>query len=144
MDEELATAVEARLTSNDQRFTAGRQALVSSLHGAGRPLTAAEVLEDSGLAQSSAYRNLTVLEQCGVVHRVAGADEFARFELAEDLTDHHHHHLICTACGSVADVTVSDVLERSLADAITVVTASTGFRVADHRLDLLGTCSHCH
>lgn len=136
--------MEARLTSKDQRFTAGRQALVTALIGAGRPLTAAEVLEASGLAQSSAYRNLTVLEQCGVVHRVAGADEFARFELAEDLTDHHHHHLICTACGSVADFTASDVLERSVADAIAVVTASTGFHVADHRLDLLGTCARCH
>ncbi len=82
MDEELASAVRSRLASIDHRFTVGRQALVTTLYGAGRPLTAAEVLEVSDLAQSSAYRNLTVLESCGVVHRVAGADEFARFELA--------------------------------------------------------------
>lgn len=95
------------------------------------------------MAQSSAYRNLSVLESCGVVHRVAGTDEFARFELAEDLTDHHHHHLICTECGSVADFTVSDGLERSLVEAMEVVSRSTGFQAHDHRLDLLGLCAAC-
>ncbi len=144
MDEELASAVRSRLASVDQRFTAGRQALVTTLDGAGRPLTAAEVEQGAGLTQSSAYRNLTVLESCGVVHRVAGADEFARFELAEDMTDHHHHHLICTSCGSVADFTASDDLERSLAEAMRVVTDSLGFHAVDHRLDLLGACARCH
>ncbi|MEO6989634.1 MAG: transcriptional repressor [Aquihabitans sp.] len=144
MDEELASAVRTRLASTDQRFTAGRQALVTTLLGAGRPLTAAEVLEASGLAQSSAYRNLTLLESCGVVHRLSSTDEFARFELAHDLTDHHHHHLICTACGSVADFTASDGLEQSLADAMRVVNDALDFHAVDHRLDLLGLCADCH
>ena len=49
---------------------------------------AAEILAVGSLPQSSAYRNLAVLEACGVVHRVAGTDELARFERAEDLTEH--------------------------------------------------------
>ena len=51
-----------------------------------RPLTIPEVLDaGNGLAQSSVYRNLVILEQAGVVHRIVTNDEFARFELAEDL-----------------------------------------------------------
>ena len=52
------------------------------------------------------YRNLVVLEQAGVVRRVTSTDDFARYELAEDLTE-HHHHLICSSCGTVDDFTAS-------------------------------------
>ena len=96
------------------------------------------------MAQSSAYRNLAVLEACGVVHRVAGSDEFARFELAEDLTDHHHHHLICTSCGAVADFTAPDGLERSVEALAAEVAATAGFAADHHRLDLFGRCAACH
>ncbi len=143
MAEDLHLAISARLTGDDQRYTTGRRGLVEVLLTAGRPLTAAEILDAGGLAQSSAYRNLAVLETCGVVHRVNGTDEFARFELAEDLTDHHHHHLICTACGLVTDFTVSDRLERSLEAAMVTVAETSGFRPDHHRLDLLGRCVSC-
>ena len=113
------------------------------LSRAGRPLTAAEILAAGSLSQSSAYRNLTVLESCGVVHRVAGTDDFARFELAEDLTDHHHHHLICTVCGTVVDFTVGDRLEADLEAAMARVVETTGFRPDHHRFDLLGRCAAC-
>ena len=46
---------------------------------------------------------------------VVSTDEFARYELAEHLTDHHHHHLICTQCGQVADFTVPPEVEEALA-----------------------------
>ena len=143
MSDELDQTISTRLREADQRYTAGRRALVAALTTAGRPLTAAEVVGAGGLAQSSAYRNLAVLETCGVVLRVAGTDEFARFELAEDLTDHHHHHLICTVCGSVADVTVSDELEAAVGTAMEQVAATTGFRPDRHRLDLFGRCASC-
>jgi Fur family transcriptional regulator, ferric uptake regulator len=132
-----------RLRADGQRYTAGRRAVVEVLASTGRPLTIAEILEgDAGLAQSSAYRNLTVLEQAGVVHRVVGADEFARFELAEDLAG-HHHHLICSTCGAVSDFTISPALEASLATAFRSVTSATGFRADHHRLDLVGVCADC-
>jgi Fe2+ or Zn2+ uptake regulation protein len=137
--DDLHHAIRARLGQADQRYTTNRRNVVGVLAAGGRPLTASEILVAGGLAQSSAYRNLAVLEACGVVHRVAGGDEFARFELAEDLTD-HHHHLICTSCGVVTDFTVSDGLERSLE----TVAATTGFTPDHHRLDLLGRCPSCH
>ena len=144
MADDLHPAVAARLDSDAQRYTPGRRKLVEVLVEADRPLTAAEVLEEGRLSQSSAYRNLAVLEAAGVVHRVNGSDEFARFELAEDLTDHHHHHLICTICGSVADFTVADELERSIEALMGEAATSAGFDAHHHRLDLLGRCSACH
>jgi Fe2+ or Zn2+ uptake regulation protein len=141
--DELHATVAQRLRDDDQRYTGGRRALVEALATAGRPLTIAEVLERGpGLPQSSAYRNLAVLERAGVVHRIVTSDEFARFELDEDLTE-HHHHLICSTCGAVADFTVAPDLERALDRAFAEVAAAHGFTAEHHRLDLVGRCSTC-
>lgn len=136
------TAAE-RLTADGQRYTTQRRGLVSLLAEATQPLTIPRLLERRpGLAQSSAYRNLAVLERAGVVHRIVTTDEFARYELAEDLT-HHHHHLICTSCGGVTDFEVSEAVEHDLEAALSTVAARTGFVVRHHRLDLVGTCPTC-
>jgi Fe2+ or Zn2+ uptake regulation protein len=133
----------ARLRADDQRYTANRRALVEALERAEGPITIPELLGSRGeLAQSSAYRNLGILERAGVVHRIVTSDEFARFELAEDLTE-HHHHLVCTTCGGVEDFTVPDELERTLDRSLEQVAVTRGFSVNQHRLDLLGTCSRC-
>ena len=144
MASDLHTAVAERLQDSDQRYTRGRRALIDVLEEATRPLTIQEILQrDRGLAQSSAYRNLVLLEQSGVVHRVVSTDEFARFELAEHLTDHHHHHLICTQCGQVADFTVSPEVEDALSAALDRAAGDAGFAIQDHRLDLVGQCRRC-
>ena len=137
-----ATAAE-RLRAEDQRYTSSRRALVDALAAATRPPTIPELLSaQPDLAQSSAYRNLAALEQVGVVRRIVTSDEHARFELAEDLTG-HHHHLVCGTCGRIEDFTVSHKLERSLEAALAKVADGTGFQVDHHRLDLVGTCSGC-
>lgn len=132
-----------RLARDGQRYTSSRRTLVDVLASTARPLTIAEILAGAGgLAQSSTYRNLTVLERAGVVHRVVGTDEFARFELDQELTE-HHHHLICSRCGRVDDVALGADLERALDDAVARVAARSGFTVESHRLDLLGVCPAC-
>jgi Fur family transcriptional regulator, ferric uptake regulator len=140
---DLHTTVEARLRAVGQRYTPKRRALVDSLRRAGKPVSMTDVV--SGRAappQSSAYRNLAVLEQAGVVRRVITEGEFARFELTEDLTE-HHHHLICSSCGKVEDVTLSSDLEVTLDRTLDRLAKRAGFADVDHRLDLIGTCADC-
>lgn len=135
--------VAERLGSVGQRFTPQRREIVQLLERAGRPLTIAAIREaGDGLAQSSVYRNLVVLEEAGVVHRVVTRDGVARYELTEDLMG-HHHHLVCTQCGSVEDVPAGEGLESSMADAVTQIDRSTGFTTDHHRLDLIGVCRNC-
>lgn len=144
MGTDLHTSVADRLRDGDQRYTRGRRALVDVLEEATRPLTIQEILaRDKALAQSSAYRNLVILERTGVVHRVVSTDEFARYELAEHLTDHHHHHLICSQCGQVADFTVAPEIEEALGRALGQAAEVAGFVAHDHRLDLIGQCRRC-
>ncbi len=113
------------------------------LSASDRPLTIPEILTArAGMPQSSVYRNLTVLEEAGLVQRVASSDDWARFELAEDLTGHHHHQ-ICTRCGEVRDFTLPNHLESTLDDCLTSVATANGFTLQHHRLDLVGVCESC-
>lgn len=142
--EDLQALVASRLRRVGQRHTSGRRLLVDALARAARPVTTAELVAlEAGLPQSTTYRNLAILEQAGVVHRVIGSDDFARFELAEEFTGHHHHHLVCVSCGVVEDFEAPRSVEKGLADAIGQFASSTGFRAETHRLDLLGTCANC-
>jgi Fur family transcriptional regulator, ferric uptake regulator len=142
-DPTLADRAAARLRARHQRLTAGREQLIEVLAASDRPLTIPEILRRRrGLAQSSVYRNLVVLEDAGVVHRIVTHDEFARYELADDLTG-HHHHLVCATCGRVEDMPATAALERSLDAAVARAARTSGFRVSHHRLDLVGVCARC-
>lgn len=143
MATDLHLTVASRLRGLGQRYTANRRALVEILGVAGQPLAIPDILSGrSKLAQSSAYRNLAVLERAGVVRRVVTNEEFARYELAEDLTE-HHHHLVCSNCGTVEDVMIPSRLERSMERALADVASGIGFAAISHRLDLIGTCRSC-
>ena len=140
---DIDAEVAGLLEKADQRYTSGRRRLVKALVDGGRPLTISQIGEiDTSLPQSSMYRNLTILEEAGAVSRIVTNDEFARYELAEHLTG-HHHHLICNSCGDVADFSLDEQTENQLDAALSAAAASEGFTVTEHRLDLLGTCSAC-
>ena len=141
--DELHEEAARRRRAHDQRYTRSRRGLVDVLAAADAPLSIPQLRDhDRSLAQSSAYRNLAVLERAGVVHRIVAADDFARYELAEDLTG-HHHHLICTQCGDVRDFTMPSAVEADLDRALTGVAAEQGFAADHHRLDLVGRCASC-
>ncbi len=143
MTSELHDVVQSRLRATGQRYTDKRRRLVDILERAGQPLSIPDILvRGERLPQSSVYRNLAVLEQAGAVRRIVTSDEFARYELAEDLTE-HHHHLICSSCGSVEDFTAPAQLERTVERAIDEIAGETGFAAEHHRLDLIGTCRSC-
>lgn len=141
---ELDLLAASRLTDAGQRYTANRRRVVGVLATAGQPLTIPEILDrDTCLAQSSVYRNLAVLVQAEVVAKVVTNSEWARYELAEGLTNHHHHHLVCSTCGLVRDVELPTRLEAAIDALVASVAVETGFLVEEHRLDLVGRCAAC-
>lgn len=142
-DDDLHGVVEQRLRRADQRYTAGRRAIVSLLVSAGHPVSIGDIADRlPGVPRSSAYRHLTDLESAGLVRRVAAGDEFTRFELAEDLTE-HHHHLLCSNCGKVTDVTLPPGFEQEMIKVISQLARAEGFQPRSHSLDIVGTCASC-
>ena len=136
-----------RFTHHRQRYTAQRRGIVVVLAHSDRPLTIPQMLKrligaKGTLAQSSLYRNLAVLESVGVVQRVFSTDDVGRYELNDDILG-HHHHMVCSKCGDVRDVRIPDSLETNLDSALTILAKRSGFRLDQHRLDLIGHCSKC-
>jgi len=144
LDDDIHTTAALRMSSaGGQRYTSSRRSIVEVLAHSDHPLTLPQILAlDPTLAQSSAYRNLAELIAAGVVHRIVVADEHGHFELAEDLTG-HHHHLICLSCGSVTDFVVPAKAEATIDRALNSIAEERHFEVEHHRLDLVGRCQTC-
>jgi Fur family transcriptional regulator, ferric uptake regulator len=143
MSGDVHDTARTRLREQDQRYTRNCRAIVSALLEADRPLSIPELLTaQKGLPQSSAYRSVSVLEQAGIVRRIVGGGEFTYYELAEDLTE-HHHHFICSSCGGVEDFTLPSELEVAVEQALQRVARRIRSQGAHHRLDLIGVCASC-
>jgi Fur family transcriptional regulator, ferric uptake regulator len=143
MERDIHDVVDDQLRRTRQRYTRGRRQLVELLVATDRPLTIPELLgRGPRQSQSSLYRNLAILEQCGTVHRIASTDDVARYELTEELAG-HHHHLVCSQCGRIADVTLPAGVETALTAAAEAARDQHAFEVDAHRVELLGTCAGC-
>ena len=139
----VSAAVGKVLAARGLRLTAHRAAVVCAIEAADRPLTADEVVRESGVPTSTVYRQLAELVDIGVVARVAGAGGSDRHELAEPYSQHHHHHLVCTECGIVTDFDPSRQLERLIDREVAALLEHSGFEVSHHVFDVRGRCRDC-
>lgn len=136
--------VEERLSDRDVRYTRGRRRVVTALHEADGPMSAAELHDTVGadVPLSSLYRTLAVLEETEVVMPHFGARGITRYELAEWLTG-HHHHLVCVVCGTVDDINVPPQYEDAVRVLVEKIAAVAGFSATAHVLEIEGSCSRC-
>jgi Fe2+ or Zn2+ uptake regulation protein len=111
------------------------------MHG---PQTAAEIHGQVGstVPLSSLYRSLSVLTDTNVLSAQHGSDGVIKFELAEWITG-HHHHLVCTSCGTVVDVTPTIDQEEAMEQLVEKMAHDAGFNVTGHRFEIEGTCRSC-
>ena len=139
----LHDEVRLRLEAKGRRFTSNHRLVIDVLAEAGQPLTIPQILPRTpGLAQSSLYRTLTVLEEAEAVSRLAVGSNHAHFELSEHL-GRHHHHLVCRSCGSVTDIDLAPETEAVIDTALTYLARGHGFRVEEHQIDAIGFCGDC-
>ena len=139
----LHDLVARKLDEVGQIYTQKRRELVEVLSDVG-PCTLPELLlSHKGLAQSSAYRNLTVLAELGIVRRLVHHGEYGRWELAEEFTGHHHHHLVCDSCDLVIDVELSSHIEHLMDEEFEKAAIATEFAVNRHNIDIVGPCADC-
>ena len=118
MSVDVHRSASAQLARHGARYTRQRRELVELLGESGQPLTVEQLHGLAPhLAQSSLYRNLAVLEEAGIVGRFTNHGDFARYELAETLTA-HHHHLVCSSCGAMTDVQLPGAVEDQIDDAV--------------------------
>lgn len=122
------------------RRTPQRRAILDVLEAAAGPLTAREILEHAGRAESSlglatVYRTLSLLEEAGVVVAVHLPHDPVRYETADAK---HHHHFRCEDCDGVFEVRGACPL-RPLEGSV----LPGGFRVRRHEVTYYGLCGDC-
>jgi len=139
--EDISAATD-RLRSRDHRITGPRRAILEVLGKHRHPMTNKEIL--AALAKqecdlATVYRSIHLLQKMGLVQRYDFGDGTARFELVMDKAHRHHHHLVCTSCSKVVEITdcFPEELEQTIA-------ARNGFKSISHRLEFFGLCPDCH
>jgi Fur family ferric uptake transcriptional regulator len=121
------------------RNTKQREAIRRAIREAGRPLSAAEVLNSAGLyapglGMATVYRTLSALVDEGSAVAVPIPGEPPRYETS-DAASRHHHHFHCGDCGRVFEVPGCPPGLDKL--------APPGFTISGHDLLLHGRCSAC-
>ena len=90
------------------------------------------------LGIATVYRTLQLFEKLNIVYKLNFDDGCSRYEISAGPDKHHHHHLICLACGKVAEVKLDllDALEEQ-------IECEGDFTIVDHNVKFYGYCSEC-
>ena len=92
--------------------------------------------EHSGIGLVTIYRTLEILIKLGLICEVHAGDNCRSYLMRRP--SEHHHHLICSDCGTVIDFVDCDLskLEQRLSK-------ENGFKISGHLLEFLGQCRNC-
>jgi Fur family transcriptional regulator, ferric uptake regulator len=129
-----------KLRSSGHKVTPQRITIIKSFMQNKELLTPSALFEkvhdsDPEIGEVTVYRTLNILADLGLVCMIHTGENTHSYV---SRPPEHHGHLICSGCGKVIDFTNCNVidLEKRL-------TAETGFRIEDHRLDFFGRCREC-
>src|SRR5262245_14319337 len=131
----------ARLEVAGRRITPQREAVCEALLAHGGHPTASEVWQHirathPSISQATVYNTISVLEELGLIRalQIVG-DEHTHYDLCVD----PHVNVVCTRCGSIADIH-TDTLEALLG----LVAARSGYRLTPGEgVIVYGLCQTC-
>lgn len=143
--EDVVTSMLQRLAEHGYAATEPRKHIIAAFIERQEATSAADLYarirnEGSGIGLVTVYRTLDVLVACGLAHTVPADDtpQQERHFVPCGLGERHHHHLICTTCSQVQEIT--DCRLTSLEDD---VAERSGYRIDRHALTLFGCCPNC-
>jgi Fur family ferric uptake transcriptional regulator len=135
------SSLTGRLRRESRKITAPRAAILEILRHHPHPLTNREIFAQLPKGEcdlATIYRAMQLLEKLGMVQRFDFGDGAARFELVAEGDDGHHHHLICTRCAGVVEIS-----ECFPAEIEQRIASENGFQAVTHRLEFFGVCPGC-
>lgn len=119
--------------------TTARSEIISILDKQSKPLDVVAIIDllrsnSFSTDQATVYRILNTFYKKGIVSRIELGEGKYRYELQKD----DHHHLICTNCGSIADIEdkFMNKFEKEIKE-------KKGFLVKSHSLEFFGLCKNC-
>jgi len=128
------------LREQGHRVTKIRREIVGMLEDTKVPLAAPEILEvlkkkKLDANKTTVYRELEFLVEQNIAQEVEFGDKKKRYEIS----DKHHHHVVCVECKQVEDVDLQadlDGVEKKIAK-------QKGYKIINHSLEFFGLCANC-
>jgi Fur family transcriptional regulator, ferric uptake regulator len=135
-----ATEIIERIAKEGHRLTTPRQTIVKLVAPRQDYFSAQEIWDEvqsqhRGIGRATVFRTLDLLVDLGVLNRVHVGDGCHRYTVCETS---HHHHLMCTDCGTVTAIE-ADAIEKQ----IRRMAGDEGFELLTHHLELIGRCAAC-
>ncbi len=135
----METQLAGALRERGQRVTPQRLVIARVMQQLNRHATAEMVFGEvsaqmPGVSLPTVYATLDLLEELGLVHRVATEGGTVVF----DPRTENHHHLVCRACGAITDI---DAPVQP--DALLTAARDTGFTPDHAQVTVRGLCRDC-
>ncbi len=145
LEEQVLGLAERRLAEAGHRITAPRREVLANITRQTNTFTAADLTEafksTPSVGRATIFRTIELLVELHLLERVhleaSGASGYAYVLCG--LTETHHHHTVCTQCGTVSDLEGCFLDGRRLSG----LSEKSSFRVDDHHLELYGVCGKC-
>jgi len=129
------------LKDRGYRITCTRKAVLEILVNEAKPLSADCLIKKLASQKmhpnkTTIYRELDTLSAGGFIKEVQLGLNRRVYEVT---SLGHHHHLVCTKCESVEDISMENdmmIYEKN-------IMKKTSFKVFDHSLEFFGLCAKC-
>ena len=134
--------IEKELRSGRYKLTPQRRRIIRAITGVREHMTPSEIHEkvsrdDPSIGLVTVYRTLEILAEIGLICEVHVGGNCRSYLLRRP--KEHHHHLVCSECGTVVDFTDCDLggLEEK-------ISKDNQFTIDGHILEFIGRCKECH
>jgi Fur family transcriptional regulator, ferric uptake regulator len=129
-----------KLRNAGHKVTPQRVTIIRNFIESDEMLTPAALFEkvrqlDPSIGEVTVYRTLNILAELGLVCLIHNSENTHSYI---SRPPGHHDHLVCSSCGKVVNFT-----NCNLQDLEQRLTAETGFKIEEHRLDYFGYCREC-
>jgi len=137
-------AILENLRTRGHRIGKARRAIVEYMTSYHMPITAIDLqqaLASQGKTfnKTTIYRELSFLSDQHIVRAIKLTSDALHYEVADKS---HHHHMICTKCNDIDDITVPRV-EESLQRITNEKQHTHQFLIQRHTLEFYGICAQC-
>ena len=131
--------IEHILREKGFKATIGRVALMQCMGKNREPLSIDEIAKKISkiLDEANIYRSLEAFVKAGLVRKIDFQKSHSYYELS--IARPHHHHIVCTKCGLIEDVTGCNQFIQN-----NTLNKSKKFKtIDDHSLEFFGICRSC-
>jgi len=130
------------LKSNNLKYTTQRELILKIIYDNDGHFTPEDIYNlikenhpSVKLGIATVYRTLTLLEDAHIVSSISFGTQGKKYEFG---LKEHHDHLVCLVCGNI-----EEFLDETIEKQQEKVAEKFNFKMTNHTMKILGTCSAC-